>query len=147
MWGYYNSFDNDLFGQFDWMRRELDALFGTGPSTVGIRSTVPGTFPAINIGASPDRVDVYVFAPGVDAKSLDISLQQNLLSIAGERKEAELENVNLYRNERFNGSFRRVITLPEDINPEKVEAKYQDGVLQLTLERREEVQPRRIQVK
>lgn len=147
MWGYLTSFDNDLFGQFDRMRRELDTLFGTIPSTVGIRSMASGTFPAINIGASPKRVDVYVFAPGVDAKGMDISLQQNVLSIAGERNESAPENVNFYRNERFNGSFRRVITLPEDIDPEKVEANYRDGVLQLTLARREEVQPRRIEVK
>lgn len=147
MWGYLSSFDTDLFGQMDRMRREMDAIFGAVPSTVGIRSVAAGTYPAINVGASPNRVDAYVFAAGLDPKSLDISLQQNLLSISGERRETAPENVHLYRRERFNGAFRRVIALPEDVDPDKVEASYRDGVLQVTVQRREEVKPRRIEVK
>ncbi len=147
MWGYLSSFDNDLFGQFDRMRREIDTLFGALSGSAGIRSVTTGTYPAINIGASPKQVDVYVFAAGLDPASLDISLQQNLLSIAGQRRESLPEGVQLYRRERFNGEFRRVLTLPEDVDPDQVEASYRDGVLHLTVARREEVKPRRITVK
>lgn len=88
-----------------------------------------------------------MFAAGVDPKGLDISLQQNLLTVSGERKATLPSDVQLYRNERFDGAFRRVITLPEDVDPDKVQATYRDGVLQVTIERREEVKPRRIEVK
>ncbi len=113
----------------------------------GIRSVAAGSFPAINIGASPSRVAVYVFAAGVDPKGLDISLQQNLLTLSGERKATLPGDVQLYRNERFDGAFRRVITLHDDVDPDKVQATYRNGVLQVTIERREEVKPRRIEVK
>jgi HSP20 family protein len=147
MWGYLRGFDTDLFSQLERMREEMDAAFGGRSGMSGIRSVAAGTFPAINIGASPNRVDVYVFAAGVDPKGLDISLQQNLLTLSGERKATLPGDVQLYRNERFDGAFRRVITLPEDVDPDKVQATYRDGVLQVTIERREEVKPRRIEVK
>jgi HSP20 family protein len=147
MWGYLTGFDDDLFEEFEGMRRRMDQLFGAWPSSTGIRSVAAGTFPAINVGASPEQVDVYVFAAGVDPKSLDISLQQNLLSIAGERKVELPENVQVYRNERVSGGFQRALTLPEDVDPDKVGATYRDGVLHLTLRRREAVRPRQIEVK
>ena len=148
MWGYLRGFDNDLFDQLDRMRREMDQIFGGGlPGIAGIRSVATGTFPPVNVGASADQVDVYVFAAGVDPKSLEISLQQNLLSISGERKTEAPEKAEFYRRERFNGTFRRAITLPEDVDPDKVEASYRDGVLHITVQRREEVKPRQIEVK
>lgn len=146
MWGYLSSFDNDLFGQFERMRRELDAAFGM-PGSAGIRSVAGGTYPAINIGVSPKQVDVYCFAAGLDPKTLELSVQQNLLTLAGERKVTLPDNVQPYRRERFNGAFRRVISLPEDVDPDQVQATYRDGILQVTIGRREEVKPRRIEVK
>jgi HSP20 family protein len=147
MWGYLRSFDTDLFSQLERMRQDMDSLFGARAGSAGIRSVAAGTFPAINVGASPSRVDVYVFAAGVDPQSLDISIQQNLLSISGERNAAPPEDIQLYRRERFIGSFRRVITLPEDVDPDKVQADYRDGVLHVVVDRREEVKPRRIEIK
>jgi HSP20 family protein len=147
MWSYLRGFDADLFDQLDRMRQEMDAVFGARPGGAGIRSVAAGSFPAINIGASPSRVDVYVFAAGVDPQSLDISLQQNLLTLSGERPAAVPENVQLYRRERFDGGFKRVITLPDDVDPDQVQASYRDGVLHVMIERREEVKPRRIEVK
>lgn len=146
MLGYLTGFDNDVFDQFERMRREMDQLFGDGNSPRGIRSAVAGSYPAINVGASPGQVDVYLFAAGMDPKSLDISLQQNLLTVAGERKIESPENVQFYRQERFSGGFHRVITLPEDVDPDKVNAGYRDGVLHITVQRREAVRPRQIEV-
>lgn len=147
MWGYLRSFDTDLLSQLERMREDMEALFGARPGSSGIRSVAAGTYPAINVGASPTRVDVYVFAAGVDPNSLDISIQQNLLTISGERKDGLPDEIQLYRRERFTGDFRRVITLPEDIDPDKVQANYRDGVLHVIIERREEIKPRRIEVK
>jgi HSP20 family protein len=90
---------------------------------------------------------VYLFAAGLDPKSLDISLQQNLLTVSGERKATVHEQANYYRRERFTGDFRRVITLPEDVDPDRVEAYYRAGVLQVSVQRREAARPRQIQVK
>jgi HSP20 family protein len=147
MLGYLTGFDNDLFDQFERMRRQMDWLFGERGGPLGIRSVASGTYPAINVGASSEQVDVYVFAAGTDPKSLDVSLQQNLLSVSGERKIDIPKEAQLYRHERFDGSFRRVITLPDDVDPEKVSATHRDGVLHITVQRREVVKPRKIEVK
>jgi len=147
MLGYLTGFDNDVFGQLEHMRRQMNRMFGDWSGPAGIRSMAAGTFPAINVGASEEQVDVYVFAAGMDPKSLDISLQQNLLTVSGERKIESPENAQLYRQERFSGSFRRVVTLPEDVDTDRVNASYRDGVLQITVQRREAVRPRQIEVK
>jgi HSP20 family protein len=89
---------------------------------------------------------VYLFAPGLEAKSFDLSVQQNLLSISGTRTLPVNEKATYFRQERFDGEFRRVVTLPEDVDPERIEAKYRDGVLQISVRRRETAKPRQIQV-
>ena len=138
---------NSLFEGFRRAQDEMDALFGRWPSPAGIRSVVPGTYPPINVGTTPDEVDVYLFASGLDPRSLDISLQQNLLTVAGERKVPVEKDVNYYRKERFDGGFRRVINLPEDVDPDRVTARYTDGVLQIHIQRREAARPRQIEIK
>lgn len=147
MLGFSTGFDRDLFDQFERMRRQMDEMFGDRGGPLGIRSVAAGTYPAINVGASPKQVDVYVFAAGVDPQSLDSSLQQNLLTVSGERKIERPEGAQAYRRERFNGRFKRVITLPEDVDPEKVNAVCRDGVLHISVQRKEELQPRKIEVK
>ncbi len=143
---YLTGFDNNIFNQMERMRRDMDQLFGPLAGSPGIRSVAAGTFPQINIGASSEQVDVYVFAAGIDPKSLDISLQQNLLTVSGERKITYPELVQLYRHERYSGGFRRTLSLPEDIDPDEVSATYRDGILNITVQRREAVKPRKIEV-
>ena len=143
LWG---SFDTSLFDEFRRLEGEMDQLFGRGSLPAGIRATRRGTFPPINVGATPERVDVYLFAAGLDPKSLDISIQQNLLAVSGDRKVPVDEADDYYRQERFDGEFRRVITLPDDVDPDRVDAKYRDGVLQITVQRREAARPRQITV-
>ncbi len=147
MVGYLTGFDNDVFDEFERLRRQMDQWFGYSDGPRSIRSSAGGAYPAINVGASAKQVDVYVFAPGLDSKSIDVSLQQNLLTVSGERNIELPENAQPYRRERFRGSFRRVVTLPEDVNPDKVQASYRDGVLHVVVQRREELQPRKIEVK
>ncbi len=148
MFSYLTGFDRDVFDQFDRIRREMDEMFGGGGGgPLGIRSVAAGTYPAINVGASPKQVDVYMFTAGMDPKSLDISLQQNLLTVSGEREIEVPEGAQVYRRERFNGSFKRVITLSEDVDPDGVDAAYRDGVLHITVQRKKELQPRKIEVK
>jgi HSP20 family protein len=143
----FMSFGPDgIFDEFRRLESQMDQLFRGSPWPAEIRSVQRGTFPPLNIGATPERVDVYVFAAGLDPKSLDLSIQQNLLSVAGSRKVEVNENANYYRRERFDGDFRRVISLPDDLDPERVDAKYRDGVLQITIPRRESARPRQITV-
>lgn len=143
---YFAGLDTDLFEQFRRLESEMGQLFGHSPWPAGIRAVQRGTFPPINVGATPERVDVYLFAPGLDVKKLDLSIQQNLLSVSGSRRIEANENVEYYRRERYDGDFRRVITLPDDVDPERVDAKYRDGVLQITIQRREAARPRQITV-
>jgi HSP20 family protein len=147
MFGSLLNFESSLFDQFRRMEQEMDELFGRWPLPAGIRSVARGTYPPINVGSTPEKVDIYLFAAGLDPKGLDISIQQNLLTVSGERRLPVNDNVNYYRQERFNGEFRRAITLPEDVDPDRVEARYRDGVLHLTVPRREVAKPRQIEVK
>jgi HSP20 family protein len=147
MFGRLPNFSSNLFEDFRRLEEGMEELFGRGSWPAGIRSVVPGTYPPLNVGTTPEAVDVYLFAPGVDPKSLDISLQQNLLTVAGERKVPVEKDVSYYRKERFDGAFHRVITLPEDVDPDRVEAHYRNGILQIHVKRQEAVRPRQIEVK
>lgn len=142
----FSSFDSGLGDELRRLENEVDQLFGSSAWPAGIRSVRRGTFPPINVGATPERVDVYLFAAGLDPRSLDLSIQQNLLTVSGSRKVEVKEDAEYYRRERFDGDFRRVISLPEDVDPDRVEAKYRDGVLQVTVRRREAARPRQITV-
>jgi HSP20 family protein len=140
--------ESPLLSQFRRLEEELDEIFGSAtPWTGGIRSLPPGTFPAINVGSTEDNVTVYLFAPGIDAKKLDISIQQNVLTVTGERTVPRDDGAAYYRQERFGGEFRRVISLPDDVDPEKVEASYRDGIVQITVRRRESTKPRQIAIR
>lgn len=141
------SGESRLFDEFRRMERQMDELFGRWPWPAGIRSAARGAYPPINVGASADGVDVYLFAAGLDPKAVDISVQQNLLTVSGSRQIPAKEGVDYYRQERYSGEFRRVITLPDDVDPDRVDARYRDGVLQITVKRRETAKPRRIEVK
>ncbi len=147
MFASLTSLDSSLFNDFRRMEQLLDSLFGGQEPRPGLRSPLRGAYPPIDVGATEDKVDVYLFAAGLDTASLDVSIQQNLLTIAGERKVEEPEGGKFYRKERFRGEFRRVVTLPEDVDPEQVEACYADGILQVSVKRREASKPRQIEIK
>jgi HSP20 family protein len=147
MFGRLINFEGSLFDDLMRMQEEMERISGPRAWPAGIRSVARGTYPPINVGATGDGVDVYLFAAGLDPKALDISMQQNLLTVAGERNVEVPVDVEHYRQERFSGSFRRVISLPEDVDPDKVDAHYVDGVLHIAVQRREASRPRQIEVK
>ena len=148
----YDAFLNQpqgLFGQFERLRRELDDVFGVAGLPSSIRSVAPGSFPAINVGRTPTSVEVHAYAPGLDAAKIDVTLDRGVLRIAGERASAIPQDdpkVQVYTRERGAGSFSRAIALPDDVDPGQVNASYRYGVLQISIARRESVQPRRISV-
>ena len=114
-------------GDLDRLRREFDELSGWTGMGSSIRSSAPGAFPAINIGNTSTTVEIYAFAPGIDPKQIELTIDRGVLSISGERRSVvpnEDGKGNVYGNERFAGTFRRAVSLPEDIDPSKVEAAY-----------------------
>jgi HSP20 family protein len=138
-----------LFGQFERLRRELDDVFGASALPSSIRSTAPGTVPAVNVGRTSTSVEVYAFAPGLDASKIEVTLDRGVLRISGERASeipADGQKVNVYTRERGWGKFTRALSLPDDVDPDHVRAHYRDGVLQISIARRESAQPRRITV-
>lgn len=139
------NFSDDLFSELEQLQRHL-----VGRNIVSnIRPVARGSFPAINLGSTPSSVEVYAFVPGVDAKSLDIQIDKNLLTLQGERTltlPKEDNKLTVYAQERFSGKFKRVITLPDDVDVNKVNASYKDGVLHISIQRREEAQPKRIEI-
>lgn len=139
-------FPRDLFADFDRLQRELQGAFDPSPA---IRGFGRGGYPALNVGSTPQAVEVLAFAPGLDPATIDIQLDRGVLTIAGERKNAPPpsdERTTLHLNERFTGRFRRVVNLPDDVDPDAVRASYRDGVLQVSIGRRSAPQPRRIDV-
>jgi HSP20 family protein len=136
---------SSLFDDVRRLQQAMDEILSDdrGP---GIRSLPRGSFPPINVVQNADDVQVYVFAPGVDPKVLDVSIQQGLLRIAGRRTIVRDQKAVYFRQERFDGEFSRSISLSDDIDPQRVEASYRDGILQIKLHRREASKPRQIEI-
>lgn len=141
---YRSLFPRDVFSELERLQREWQQ-----PSelSTSIRGRV--SFPAMNVGGTPNSVEIYAFAPGVDPASIDVQLVQSVLTIVGERKPDlpnKDEQTSVHIDERFAGRFRRVVSLPNDVNPNAVEAKYRDGVLHISIQRLEAAQPRQISI-
>jgi HSP20 family protein len=146
MFGSLTGLEGGLFDEFRRLQEEMGNLFDQGLAPAAVRAPVRGTFPPMNVGATPEKLEVYVFAAGLDPKRIELSIQQNLLMVAGEREVPVDESATYYRRERFTGDFRRVMTLPEDVDPGRVQARYRDGVLRITVERKAPAKPRTIQL-
>ena len=143
---YRSLFPRDLFAEVDRLQREIQQSVEHYPS---IRGLGRGGFPAINVGGTPNSVEIYAFAPGIDPAQVEVNLDRGVLTVSGQRevKQADSdEKRSVHIKERFSGRFRRVISLPDDIDPTAVSAKYRDGVLHISIKRRESAQPRRIAI-
>lgn len=149
-------FPGDVFADFDELQQQLDRLLGTRSFSSSIRAVQRGTFPAVNIGITPEAVEIFAFAPGIDPSRLDVSVDKGLLTIAGERtvrnaqaqpQQTSNDRTTVYARERSDGRFRRVVSLPEDADPDRVNATYRNGILRIQIQKREASRPRRIEVK
>ena len=140
---YRPLFARDVFAELDRLQRHALQAFDRQPA---IRGAARG-YPAINVGSTPRSLELFVFAPGLDPATLDVQIEKGVLTVAGERKpDAAPGNATRHVDERFAGTFRRIVTLPDDADPDAVEAKYRDGVVHLTIARKQAAQPRRITV-
>ena len=124
------------YGLFDDIDRLLDDVF-TGFGVVPLRGQAPSLAafsPRVNVSENEKEIKVSAEIPGVDEKDIKVNLDENVLTIQGEKKdEHEEEGDNWYRVERSSGSFQRVITLPSDVDGEKTKAKFKKGVLTIRL--------------
>ena len=103
--------------------------------------------PAVDIKEETDRYVLRADVPGVDSKDIEITMENGLLTIKGERKHEDKEEREGYKRvERVYGTFYRRFTLPDTADAEKVSASSKDGVLEVTIPKQEKVQPRRIKI-
>lgn len=104
--------------------------------------------PAVDVTESEKELVVSADLPGIDPKQVEITVQENILTLSGERKaESESKDESYHRVERAYGSFTRSFVLPSTVDETKVSAEYKDGVLRVHLPKREEAKPRKIDVK
>ena len=148
----YNSFLTSpvsLFSELERLQRELQQNISPIGRPVNIRAVASGTFPQINVGNTTDTIEIQVFAPGVDASSLDVRVHRGILTISGERLAEQLkteEKQSVYATERFSGRFKRSVTLPDDADANEVQARYCDGVLLISIKRQQTAAPRKINI-
>ena len=142
----FSLFPRDLFGEMDRLQRQLQQAFEVSPS---IRGFARGGFPALNVAGTADSAEIYAFAPGLEPASINLQVERGVLSVSGERVSVvpgEETQASVHLNERFAGRFHRVVTLTDDLDPNEVQATYRDGVLHISIRRREAAKPRRINV-
>ncbi len=128
------------YGEFRRLQRDMNRLF---------QSAGPGqeVYPAMNIYANEEEAYVTAELPGINPDELSISVNGNRLSVEGRRKLEQMnEDVQCHRLERGEGRFARTVLLPFDIEAEKVSARYNKGVLTITLPREESAKPRKIAI-
>lgn len=142
----------DLLREMESMGREIDELF---------RGYVPGRtlepsfatalggrrYPRVNLREDADSLYVEAMLPGIDSKTLEITVLGNTLTLSGERRNGAGEDLTWHRRERGTGRFLRTIELPSEVNVDHVRADYRDGVLKVSLPKAPTARPRRIEVK
>ena len=123
-------------------RQQMDRVFGLG-------NGVPtGVAPALNVWEDEGHYYAEADLPDVPPERLEFTVKEGIrLSIQGERKTVDPANAVWHRQERFAGTFSRELALPTPVDPDKVEAKFEYGVLKLTLPKSETAKPRKIAVK
>jgi HSP20 family protein len=135
------------WSDLDPLRREMLRMLG-GLAGESWRGTAPGVFPPMNVTQDQDNFYVRAEVPGIRVSDLSISAMRNRVSISGKREiPVEQEKVSYHRKERAEGGFHRTMTLPTDVDADRVDATYADGILTLTLPKAEEAKPRHIAVR
>jgi len=145
----------DTLREMEALRREIDRAFqnfGFMTTPLPRAAFLPGKsarrYPLINIHEDKDNIYVEALAPGVDPKSLNVSVIKNALTIAGEKPAVNggIEPEAFHRNERSAGKFMRNIELPAEVDEKDVKADYKNGILVIKLPKAEEAKPKQINV-
>jgi len=138
-WGYRAP---SVWSEMSRLTREIDRLFGETSAV-----SRAGVFPPLNVYDDGESLIVRTEIPGIDPKDLALNATVNALTIKGERKRPEVnEAASFHRRERGHGTFSRSINLPQAIDPNKVQASYKLGVLEVLLPKAEAERPRKIEI-
>ena len=136
----------DPFKALEDLQEEINRLFDTSLSLPKVRDEI--FIPSVDISEDRDNVYVDVDIPGLEQKDIKVNLNKDTLVISGSKQESKEEkNKNYHRIERFQGSFLREIPLDNNIDTSQVKAQYKNGVLHITLPKKEEEKTKSIEVK
>lgn len=138
--------ENSSCGGFQQLEKELDRIFhgATSPERSDTRTWTP----PVDIYETPDAYVLHADLPGLKREDIDVQLVENQITIRGSRKrEAQAAEKGFRRYERAEGRFERSFRIKGGIDPTKVEAKFENGVLTVNLPKPEEAKPRQIEVK
>ncbi len=140
----------DPLSELENIQKEINRMFdfSLSRSPWGDTTLLGGQWaPAVDIYDSQDNILVKAELPGLSRDEIEVSVQDNNLVIKGEKKkEQEIKEENYLKTERFFGSFFRTVPLPAEVDSGKVEARYQDGILSLTLPKKAEAKPKQIKI-
>lgn len=144
---YFATFPSDILG----MQREINHMFNRffrGDEVEGSELSTTNWVPAVDLAEKDDEYVAKVELPGVNKNDVKITLQDNILTIRGEKKdEKETKNSSFHRIERSYGAFQRSFALPTSVKNENVDAQYKDGILTISLPKAEEAKRKQIEVK
>ena len=136
----------DPFREVAALQNRVNSLFrdfNDGQSSMTTASFIP----PVDVYEDEKKVVLKLEVPGIQEKDLDVSVENNTLTVKGERKfEEEEKEENFHRIERRYGSFLRAFTLPTTVETENIDAKYENGVLKIELKKKPEAQPKQIKV-
>ena len=139
----------DPFRELNALQGRLNRLFEEQVAGGREESLTAGAFvPPVDIYEDEHSIQLKLEVPGIDQKALDVKVENNVLTVSGERKfEKEEKEENFHRIERRYGSFFRAFTLPNTVDTENVQASYNAGVLKLELKKKPDAQPKQIKIK
>jgi HSP20 family protein len=138
---------DDVRAEMNRLYDEMSRMFERRGKT-GLRSAAGASYPPINVWEDQDQLFVEAELPGFELADLEIYVTgENQLSIKGERKQPVVEGAVWHRQERGYGSFNRLFELPGGVDSNQVTAQFQNGVLTIALPKRQDVKPRKIEVK
>ena len=137
-----------VFEPFTEMERWFDDFFNSGFELRPFGESMRGFNPTVDVSESDEAYTISAELAGLDEKDVEVSLENNVLILSGEKKsEHEDKSESYYPVERSYGSFKRSFALPAEVDPDKVEASFKNGVLTVTLPKTEHGQTKRIEVK
>ena len=129
------------------LQEQVNRLFESNLPSRGSESTLTAWAPAVDVYETENELVIKADLPDVSEKDLDVRVENNMLTIHGERKfEQKVKEENYLRMERSYGSFSRSFSLPNSVNTEAIKAEYKDGVLNITLPKRAESKPKQVKI-
>lgn len=144
------------FTDMDQLRRDIDRAFEEFASAEAPAHRVaflpgrgPRRYPLVNLLEDKDNLYVEALTPGVDPQSLNVTVMQGRLTVSGEKSRvaADVKPEAFHRSERASGKFVRTFDLPVEVNEERIQAEYKNGLLIVTLPKAEKAKPRQVNVK